>query len=234
MLLADPRMKRIGSLVENLDRASGEMRVALREVAVMVPRMTALVEKIDQMVGEANGEGLAASGARLQELGREMTIMSRQLTHTLQMLEDAPQSMHFGPPAAPGPGEPGFVAPAGRVTGRTTMKKLIVIPLVLLAACASQGKGTADIAIYDLAGANAPSAAVAAAHAGLALELRLPVWLDSTAIVYRLAYADPQRVHRYARGPLGRAAFAAVAAAAAAVVGDSAGESTMHTACRTR
>ena len=79
------------------------------------------------------------------------------------------------------------------------MKKLIVIPLVLLAACASQGKGTADIAIYDLAGANAPSAAVAAAHAGLALELRLPVWLDSTAIVYRLAYADPQRVHQYAR-----------------------------------
>lgn len=117
-LLADPRMKRIGSLVENLDGASGEMRVALREVAVMVPRMTALVEKIDQMVGEANGEGLAASGARLQELGREMTIMSRQLTHTLQMLEDAPQSMLFGPPpAAPGPGEPGFVAPAGRVTG---------------------------------------------------------------------------------------------------------------------
>jgi len=79
------------------------------------------------------------------------------------------------------------------------MKKLIAIPLVLLAACASQGKGTADIAIYDLAGANAPSAAVAAAHAGLALELRLPVWLDSTAIIYRLAYADPQRVHQYAR-----------------------------------
>ena len=25
-----------------------------------------------------------------------MTIMSRQLTHTLQMLEDAPQSMLFG------------------------------------------------------------------------------------------------------------------------------------------
>ena len=78
------------------------------------------------------------------------------------------------------------------------MKKLIVIPLVLLAACASQGKGTADIAIYDLAGANAPSAAVAAAHAGLALELRLPVWLDSTAIVYRLAYADAHELKPYA------------------------------------
>ena len=117
-LLADPRMKRIGSLVENLDGASGEMRVALREVAVLVPRMTALVEKVDQMVGETNGEGLAASSARLQELGREMTIMSRQLTHTLQMLEDAPQSLLFGPPpVAPGPGEPGFAAPAERLSG---------------------------------------------------------------------------------------------------------------------
>lgn len=118
-LLADPRMKRIGSLVENLDGASGEMRVALREVAVMVPRMSALIDKVDQMVGESNGEGLAASSARLQELGREMTIMSRQLTHTLQMLEDAPQSMLFGPPpVAPGPGEPGFVPPAAPSTTR--------------------------------------------------------------------------------------------------------------------
>ena len=45
------------------------------------------------------------------------------------------------------------------------MKKLIAIPLVLLAACASQGKGTADIAIYDLAGANAPSS----------IALRMPI-----------------------------------------------------------
>lgn len=117
-LLADPRMKRLGSLVENLDGASGEMRTALREVSVLVPRMVTLVEKVDQMVGEANGEGLAASSARLQDLGREMTIMSRQLTRTLQMLEDAPQSVLFGPPpVAPGPGEPGFVAPAGRLSG---------------------------------------------------------------------------------------------------------------------
>lgn len=112
-LLADPRMKRLGALVENLDGAAGDMRVALREVGVMLPRMTALIAKIDQMIGESNGEGLAASSARLHELGREMTIMSRQLTHTLKMLEDAPQSLLFGPPpAAPGPGEPGFVPPA--------------------------------------------------------------------------------------------------------------------------
>ena len=97
-----------------------------------------------------------------------------------------------------------------------------------------QGKGTADIAIYDLAGANAPSAAVAAAHAGLALELRLPVcWTARrSSVAWRMP--TPQRVH-HMPGPAGPGRpFAAVAAAAAAVAGDSAGECTMHTACRTR
>lgn len=79
------------------------------------------------------------------------------------------------------------------------MRKLLALPLLLLAACASPGKGTADIAIYDLGSVAAPSTAMVAAHAGLALELRLPVWLDSTAIVYRLGYSDPQRLHQYAR-----------------------------------
>lgn len=119
-LLADPRLKQLGSMVANLDGASADARVALREVAVLVPRLNALAEKVDLMIGETNGEGLAASSTRLQELGREMTQTSRQLTRTLQALEDAPQSMLFGPPpAAPGPGEPGFVPPAALpTTGR--------------------------------------------------------------------------------------------------------------------
>ena len=79
------------------------------------------------------------------------------------------------------------------------MRKLMAFPLALLMACATPGKGPADITIYDLGGGMAPAADMVAAHGGLALELRLPVWLDSTAIVYRLGYADPQRVHHYAK-----------------------------------
>ncbi|MDQ5902571.1 MAG: phospholipid/cholesterol/gamma-HCH transport system substrate-binding protein [Pseudomonadota bacterium] len=113
VLLADPRIKQLGSAIANIDGATGEAKGLLREIAVLVPRMTALTVKLDQMVGEVNGEGLAASGARLQELGRELTLTSRQLNHTLQMLEDAPQSLLFGPPPVPpGPGESGFVPPA--------------------------------------------------------------------------------------------------------------------------
>lgn len=113
VLLADPRIKQLGSAIANIDGATGEAKGLMREAAILVPRMTALTVKLDQMIGEVNGEGLAASGVRLQELGRELTLTSRQLNHTLQMLEDAPQSLLFGPPPVPpGPGEPGFISPA--------------------------------------------------------------------------------------------------------------------------
>lgn len=112
-LLADPRVKRLGPAIAKIDDAADSARGLLGEARLLVPRLLALTDKVDQMVGEANGEGVAASTVRLQELGRELTLTSRQLTQTLQMLEDAPQSMLFGPPpATPGPGEAGFVPPA--------------------------------------------------------------------------------------------------------------------------
>lgn len=75
----------------------------------------------------------------------------------------------------------------------------ILLGTLLLSACASSGRSPADVAVYDLGPPVAAPAGAAAAHAGLALEVRLPVWLDSTALVYRLAYAEPQRVHQYSR-----------------------------------
>jgi phospholipid/cholesterol/gamma-HCH transport system substrate-binding protein len=111
-VLADDRIKRLGPAIANIEGAAGEARNALREAARLLPHMIGLTEKLDQMVGETNGEGLAASGVRMQELGRELTQTSRQLNRVLQVLEAAPQSVIYGPPlAAPGPGEPGFVAP---------------------------------------------------------------------------------------------------------------------------
>ncbi|MBI2307739.1 MAG: membrane integrity-associated transporter subunit PqiC [Rhodocyclales bacterium] len=80
------------------------------------------------------------------------------------------------------------------------MKKILlaVSCLALFAACAG-GRGRADIAVYDLGPAVLAPSAAAAAHAGLALEVRLPPWLDDQAMNYRLAYADAQRLHAYAQ-----------------------------------
>lgn len=74
-----------------------------------------------------------------------------------------------------------------------------LVVVFALAACVTPGRGQADIAVYDFGPAPLPPTGAAAAHAGLALEVRLPVWLDSNAISYRLAYAEPQRLHQYAR-----------------------------------
>ncbi|MFA7292014.1 MAG: MlaD family protein [Rhodocyclaceae bacterium] len=111
-VLADDRIKRLGPAIANIEGAAAEARNALHEAGKLLPHMIALTEKLDQMVGETNGEGLAASSARMGELGRELTLTSRQLNRILQMLEAAPQSVIYGPPlAAPGPGEPGFAPP---------------------------------------------------------------------------------------------------------------------------
>lgn len=74
-----------------------------------------------------------------------------------------------------------------------------VFTLLVLTACANPGRGQADIAIYDFGPASSPASGSASAHAGVALEVRLPVWLDSSAMTYRLAYAEPQRLHQYAK-----------------------------------
>jgi phospholipid/cholesterol/gamma-HCH transport system substrate-binding protein len=112
-VLADPRIKRLGPAVARIEEAADSARGLLDDGRKLVPRLTALTEKVDLMLGEANGEGVSASAAQMQELSRELTQTFRQLSHTLQMLEDAPQSVLFGPPpVSPGPGEPGFVAPA--------------------------------------------------------------------------------------------------------------------------
>lgn len=82
------------------------------------------------------------------------------------------------------------------------MKKILpflLSGLLFLAACVGGGRGRADLAVYDLGPAAAALPAAVAAHAGVALEIRLPAWLDAQAMSYRLAYADPQRLHAFAQ-----------------------------------
>lgn len=84
------------------------------------------------------------------------------------------------------------------------LPRLSVIPVLsalmavfLLSACAGGNPRRADLAIYDL-GPAVPVQAGTTAPAGLALEIRLPSWLDADAMNYRLDYADPRRVRMYA------------------------------------
>jgi cholesterol transport system auxiliary component len=84
------------------------------------------------------------------------------------------------------------------------MKKFLLVAIVLLAACASP-RAKAPAAVYDF---GAQRLAAASGSSGISGDKRLrasiwipdaqaPVWLDNTAILYRLAYHDLARVYAY-------------------------------------
>lgn len=70
---------------------------------------------------------------------------------------------------------------------------------ISLAACLSAGKKGSEQAleVFDL---GVPEAVMAKVRQQpMALEVKVPVWLDSLGIDYRLAYEDEQRLREYAR-----------------------------------
>lgn len=79
------------------------------------------------------------------------------------------------------------------------MKILLAAAIsLLLAACALGGRGSgAPAAVYDF-GPVAAQPAGGASWPQLALDVRVPEWLDASPIVYRLAYEDPLKLRQYA------------------------------------
>ncbi|MRD71807.1 ABC transporter [Rhodocyclus tenuis] len=66
---------------------------------------------------------------------------------------------------------------------------------LLLGACAVGGRATAPATVYDF---GPPAARMGTAFSYVSVEVKAPAWLDSPAIVYRLAYDDSLRLREYA------------------------------------
>ena len=112
-ILADQRIQRLGSAVAKVDDAADNAKVFFKDAKVLVPRVQALSEKLEVMVGDSSGEGATAAVARVNDLAQELQVTVRQLNRVLQVVERSPDSLLFGaPPRPPGPGEPGFVVPS--------------------------------------------------------------------------------------------------------------------------
>lgn len=84
------------------------------------------------------------------------------------------------------------------------MKNLILVihvfaSLLMLSGCAGNARSQIDIAIYDLGPPVAALPGAAEANAGVALELRLPLWMDSQSMSYRMGYVDVQRLRTYSQ-----------------------------------
>jgi cholesterol transport system auxiliary component len=74
----------------------------------------------------------------------------------------------------------------------------LLLPLlaVLLAGCVGTGGSPPPVAVYDL-GPPASAQPVAVGYPVRSVAVDAPSWLDSTAMHYRLLYADPARLASY-------------------------------------
>lgn len=104
-LLAEDNVAGIAAAMQQSGPLMGETRK-------LVQQLQGVSTRIDGMLGEPSQGNVSSLVPRISDMTVELTATSRQLNRVLHMLEDAPQSLVFGtPPAAPGPGEPGFAAP---------------------------------------------------------------------------------------------------------------------------
>lgn len=111
-LLADQRIHRLGSAIGRIDEAADNANVFFRDARLLLPKVGALSDKLDGMIGDPTSDGAMAAVGKLNDLARDLSTSTRQLNRVLRGIEDSPQSLLFGRPVvAPGPGEPGFVAP---------------------------------------------------------------------------------------------------------------------------
>ncbi len=106
--------------LESLQATSGETRQAVAEVGLAVKRLNekgGAVDKLTEGVDAlAQGAGTlnATTLPRLHRMSEDATRAVRQVGRTASNLSENPQSLLYGNgPVAPGPGEPGFAAPAG-------------------------------------------------------------------------------------------------------------------------
>lgn len=110
--LSPHNIRLMNSTLQHIERTTAQAEPLLVDARALVTRLQGVSERIDTTLAEQSaGNGLIP---RLNDLSADLSSSSRQLNRVLQMLEDSPQSLIFGrPKALPGPGEPGFVVPAG-------------------------------------------------------------------------------------------------------------------------
>ena len=97
--------------VQNLSKAAADVAPLLADTRLLIGKMQVATDKLDVAIGDASAGGTSALMPRLNELAADFSATSRQLSRVLRLLEDSPQGLVFGvPAAAPGPGEPGFAA----------------------------------------------------------------------------------------------------------------------------
>lgn len=110
--LSQENLNRLNALLSHLESASGEAAPLAAEARQLVATLNGLAQRLDALAATAGalGERLDASTLpRVERLIHDAAAMTRRLDRLIEMLEERPQALLFGPPAPrPGPGESGF------------------------------------------------------------------------------------------------------------------------------
>ena len=115
VLLAPENQRLMQSLLKGANNTVMQTEPFFAEARDLVANLQSVSHRFDLVLGDSAGGGAEVLVPRLNDLTNEMVSNSRQLNRVLHMLEDSPQSLIFGPAKPmPGPGEKGFVAPAGQ------------------------------------------------------------------------------------------------------------------------
>jgi len=113
-------LKSLQKTSDGVDQTTAEFRRTAAELTRVAERLTAqggLVDRLAEGATAMTAAGQSFNAGTLPRLNRtsdEATRTVRQVTRVVNAVGDNPQALIFGAgAAAPGPGEPGFVAPKG-------------------------------------------------------------------------------------------------------------------------
>ncbi|MFN4148896.1 MAG: MlaD family protein [Rhodocyclaceae bacterium] len=109
--LSQENLGRLDRLLAQLESASGEAAPLALEARQLVVKLNGLAQRLDTLAATAGtlGERIEASTLpRAERLIQDASATTRRLDRLIEMLEETPQALLFGPPAPPpGPGEDG-------------------------------------------------------------------------------------------------------------------------------
>ncbi|WP_126444856.1 MlaD family protein [Sulfuricystis multivorans] len=116
--LSPENLAHLNALLAQLDKSSAQAAPLAVEARQLVATLHGLAQRLDALAATAGALGERLDTTTLpgaEKLIHEAAAATRRLDRLIEMLNDTPQALLFGPPAPqPGPGEQGFTAPAGK------------------------------------------------------------------------------------------------------------------------
>jgi phospholipid/cholesterol/gamma-HCH transport system substrate-binding protein len=110
-VVSPANIERLNRIVANLEQTSGQAAPLVGELRQLAQSMQGAARRIEELSGTAGAELAGGTLPRVNDLMRDLSGVSRQLSALLRDLDRAPQSLIFGRgPVQPGPGEPGFAS----------------------------------------------------------------------------------------------------------------------------